>query len=121
MSRFTIIIKTIIVRSYKSCTAKNIRSAYQSYKILDKVPEERLYEVETFIHEEYTRDNNKAHLLFLLCMIYLYQENLSLAKSYFYLFSKQCNDLLSAKSLGSIFNTLEQSFKDVPLLNEFIN
>ena len=98
---------------YEKCTAKNIRNAYQAYKLLNKVSNDRLYEIETFVHEERESDNSKSQLLFLLTMIYLYQENLPLAKECYTEFCEKCQDLLSAKSLTNIFDSLETSLNSL--------
>lgn len=103
------------IHLYTKTTAKNIKNAYLSYKLLDKLPEERLYEIEAFIYEEYNNDNNKSQLLFLLTMLYMYQENFPLAKSCFDLFCEKHSDLLDAKSLHTIFNKIVFSLKDVTL------
>lgn len=108
-------INKAFLQLYKSCTAKNIKYAYQSYKLLNKLPEDKIFEIEAFVHEEYENDSGKPHLLFLLSMIYLYQENLPLAKCCFLKFCKECKKLLSAKSLSKIFDSFETAFEKVTL------
>lgn len=106
-------INKAFLKLYKNCNATNIKNAYHAYVGgMSKIPNERIYELEMFIYEEYNMDKNKWQLLFLLAIIYLYQENLLLAKNCFNQFCKECGNLINAKSLSSIMNTIKMKLNE---------
>lgn len=73
--------------------------------------------MEIFIVEEYNIDSAKWQLLFLLTIIYLYQENVMLAKDYFERFCGYAGTLLKSKLIEDIINSIKRELSDVDMQN----
>ena len=72
------------------------------------------------MYEEYVTNEEKWQLLFLLFMIYDYQNNDQLAKKALILFcsNESAKQVLVTETFGSIIKAFEEKYKDIELSSD---
>lgn len=110
----------VFLKLYGNPSATNFLKSYHTYKYLNKLNQNSIEQIEGLVYDEYSNNTGKWQLLFLLFMIYDYQNNDKLAKKALILLcsNESAKQVIATESFGSIIDSFEKKYKDVELSSD---